>query len=387
LARFDAEGVLDQGFVPPAPDGSTLALQAVGLQPDGNIIIGGNFLSLQGANQRRVGLLYGSNGLRPFITSAARLSAVRGSDFAHQITLSGDATVPATVTVSSGALPTGVTLQSAQRRLVGKPNRVGTFLFTLRAVRAGLIHELPVTMVVQAAPVAPIVAKSAGKYHGLLQPAALNAQKGGTLELEVNNRGTVSGTLTMNGVARMLEGKVDATGRLRASTPAAPGQPVFLLDLAVERAGATNATWKGTVSRGKATAEFTAVLPQASAAQSKPFAGKHRFALVLDGKLAAQAGLRKNSSGSGLLTVSPNGVVSISGTLPDGTPFSWGGRLRTDGSVAAIFEPRSTDQVSGVMRLVRSRGKFSAQGSLTWLRSGSARQSGFQLTLQVQPPR
>jgi uncharacterized delta-60 repeat protein len=152
LARINANGVIDPSFVAPVLEGqATLNLQALAGQSDGSLLIAGNFPGLSGATQVRVGKLYGTPGLEPFVTSPSLLGAVLGADFDQLVTVAGapDA-VPATFRLTAGALPAGLSLNSSTGRITGRPSVAGTYNFTVTATRGTLSQSSPLTLVVSA---------------------------------------------------------------------------------------------------------------------------------------------------------------------------------------------------------------------------------------------
>ena len=67
----------------------------------------------------------------PTFTSAGPLAGVEGSDYSYTLTASGTPT--ATYTVTSGALPSGLTLDSTTGTISGRPTTAGTYTFTVTA--------------------------------------------------------------------------------------------------------------------------------------------------------------------------------------------------------------------------------------------------------------
>jgi len=67
----------------------------------------------------------------PTITSAAPTSAISGTPYSYTITSSGTPT--ATYAVTSGALPTGLTLNATTGTISGTPTTPGTYTFTVTA--------------------------------------------------------------------------------------------------------------------------------------------------------------------------------------------------------------------------------------------------------------
>ena len=57
IARLNANGALDTGFAP--GDGASYTVYAVTLQPDGKVLIGGGFQSVGGVLRNRIARLWG----------------------------------------------------------------------------------------------------------------------------------------------------------------------------------------------------------------------------------------------------------------------------------------------------------------------------------------
>ena len=67
----------------------------------------------------------------PTFTSAGPLAGVEGSDYSYTLTSSGTPT--ATYTVTSGALPTGLSLDATSGLISGRPTAAGSYTFTVTA--------------------------------------------------------------------------------------------------------------------------------------------------------------------------------------------------------------------------------------------------------------
>jgi hypothetical protein len=70
----------------------------------------------------------------PTITSTAPDGLVQGAAFSHTVTVSGSQ--PITFSVSSGSLPTGLSLNSTTGVISGTPTTAGSFTFTIQATNS-----------------------------------------------------------------------------------------------------------------------------------------------------------------------------------------------------------------------------------------------------------
>jgi uncharacterized delta-60 repeat protein len=68
IARLNADGSLDSSFNPgTGPDG---LVRSIALQPDGNVVIGGDFFSINGVTRHYVARLYGDSAIVPSLNIA-----------------------------------------------------------------------------------------------------------------------------------------------------------------------------------------------------------------------------------------------------------------------------------------------------------------------------
>jgi hypothetical protein len=94
----------------------------------------------------------------PTFTSAGPLAGVEGSDYSYTLTTSGTPT--ATYTVTSGALPTGLTLDATTGTISGRPTAPGTYTFTVTAANGTAPDAVATYTLVIAADLTPRLAES-----------------------------------------------------------------------------------------------------------------------------------------------------------------------------------------------------------------------------------
>ena len=127
IARLNGDGTLDTGFDPGA--GANYWVSAVAIQADGKVLIGGGFDTVDGTARKRIARLNGAT--PPVFASAAPATATLGTVYSYTFAASGFP-VP-TFHVTSGSLPPSLTLDATSGVLSGIPSVVGTYSFTVRA--------------------------------------------------------------------------------------------------------------------------------------------------------------------------------------------------------------------------------------------------------------
>jgi hypothetical protein len=94
----------------------------------------------------------------PTFTSAGPLAGVEGTDYSYTLTSSGSPA--ATYTVTSGALPTGLSLNPTTGLISGRPTAAGTYTFTVAAANGTTPDAVATYTLVIAADLTPRLAES-----------------------------------------------------------------------------------------------------------------------------------------------------------------------------------------------------------------------------------
>jgi uncharacterized delta-60 repeat protein len=122
IARLNADGSVDTTFVTSA--GADDTVYDIAIQPDGKVLIGGDF-------NKRIARMNGAT--PPEITSSLPSSTAKvGVDYNHTFTASGYPYVPKFY-ITGGSLPVGLSLDEATSVLSGKPATAGNFTYTVSA--------------------------------------------------------------------------------------------------------------------------------------------------------------------------------------------------------------------------------------------------------------
>jgi uncharacterized delta-60 repeat protein len=128
IARLWASGSLDLSFN--TTTGANGIVWAVATQPDGKVVIGGEFTEVDGQPRNHVARLNGATAptiVGPYPPSPARV----GLPYSHTFIARGFP-LP-TFYVSTGSLPPGLTLDTTSGELSGTPTVAGTYAFTVVA--------------------------------------------------------------------------------------------------------------------------------------------------------------------------------------------------------------------------------------------------------------
>jgi uncharacterized delta-60 repeat protein len=129
VARLHADGSLDSYF--DTSSGADGAVYDAAIQPDGKVVIGGEFTSVDGVAHVYIARLNGATS--PVITSNAPPSTAEvGVPYSHTFYAKGYPFAP-TFSVIAADLPDGLVLNATTGLLSGTPTTAGNYTFTVRA--------------------------------------------------------------------------------------------------------------------------------------------------------------------------------------------------------------------------------------------------------------
>jgi hypothetical protein len=129
VARLHADGSLDSYF--DTSSGADGAVYDAAIQPDGKVVIGGEFTSVDGVANVHIARVNGATS--PVITSGAPSSTAEvGVAYSHTFYAKGYPFAP-TFSVIPTDLPDGLVLNATTGLLSGTPTTEGNYTFTVRA--------------------------------------------------------------------------------------------------------------------------------------------------------------------------------------------------------------------------------------------------------------
>jgi hypothetical protein len=129
IARLHADGSLDFYF--DTSSGADGTVYDAAIQPDGKVVIGGEFTSVDGVAHVHIARLNGATS--PVITSNAPSSMAEvGVAYSHTFYAKGYPFAP-TFSVTDGDLPSGLSLEATSGQFSGIPATAGAYNFTVSA--------------------------------------------------------------------------------------------------------------------------------------------------------------------------------------------------------------------------------------------------------------
>ncbi len=159
----------------------------------------------------------------PVITSSAPPSSITGSAYSHSFTASG--TTPITWSITSGATPTGLTLNASSGVLSGTPTTVGSFSFVVQAANGTLPNATQnVTITIVAATVAPVITSSAPPNGTTTTAYSHSFTASGTTPITWSvTSGALPAGLVLNAASGALSGTPTTAGSFAFTVQAANG--------------------------------------------------------------------------------------------------------------------------------------------------------------------
>lgn len=215
----------------------------------------------------------------PVYTGPASVSATAGTAFAFTPAFSASTATPATVTtyaLTSGSLPTGLgPISASTGAITGTPTQTGTFRLEITATRGALTGVANVTLVVNPAATAPVVAIAGGNVRsstvgGTFTSGNLTATPSAGATINV---GSLPGGLTFNSglTPPTITGSPTAVGTydiiVNATNSAGTG-PSSILRLTVAPNPAAPILTSAPVAGGRVGTPFSYTLTSSPAATS-----------------------------------------------------------------------------------------------------------------------
>lgn len=203
-----------------------------------------------------------------------------------------------------------------------------------------------------------------GNYTGLFyEEEEVQHERSGLANIRINRTGSFSGTLSFNGVRRPFTGKLtnnEATVIITRTNETPVSVSFNLLSMnEMDMIG-------GTISRDDWTAQLTANRVPFNSKNPAPQSGKYTLAMRDEFTIGGPKG---NSFGA--LTVTPSGLVSISGLLSDDARVTQSIGLSGNGEwplYAPIY--RGTGSVLGWLTFTNTS-LSSVEGNVNWVKKGA----------------
>lgn len=282
---------------------------------------------------------------------------------------------PLTVTVSgSGAVSSGflgTTIQNEGVNVTVKATPARGSIFTgwtgsLTSGSAALTFPMQASMNLQANFEPSPYPAVAGNYLGLL--TASSNVPNGSFRVTVSSSGALTGRLVLDGVGYSFAARLDAEGNATVNIlrhGLSPLTLAFQLDLSGETQQLT-----GTLSDGTDTSTVSADRATFDA-KKNPSLQAGRYTIVLPAAANGDASQIPQGNGYAALTVKTSGAAVIAGRMGDGTPFSRGGTVTENGSLAVYFVPTGEKAGSGVTGLLtfRATDVSDLDGALNWVKA------------------
>ena len=222
-----------------------------------------------------------------------------------------------------------------------------------------------------------------GIYYGAL--ATGSGQQTGLVALALAPSGHFSGRLIFSGGSWSIAGYLDITGSTTITIPV-PGQSPMTLSLQADLTGGSGQI-TGLLTAGGQTYGLTVSESTFSPAKNPaPQAGHYTLVLPSDPTVTGSSG--PQGSGFATLMVNSAGDAVVAGALADGTPFSAGGHVANDGTLALYAVPRGAPAGSSLNGLLtfRSTSVSDVDGSIWWTQGANPKSIYYPAGFVIQSP-
>ena len=286
-------------------------------------------------------LLNVSNAAPQFVLPLALPAATIGQAYFYQLPVQNIDGAPATSFSVSGALPTGITLNTATGVISGRPTvtKIGGYALSFKAGNAkGLSLPALATLTVNVLP-----PNAVGVFAGPIERSPLNDNLGGRFDLNTVATGTFSGSLTLGARAKII-----FTAQLLLQS-AGSGDVILYGNIpGLTMADKTPLTAYIEVFAVEQLARLTLIHPNGTTliipAWRNPWLISKtpalnnpatRYAAYYTARLDAGQGGTVSPDGYGYasFTVKPDGTLTLAGKLPDGSAVTGGTFIGPDGQI------------------------------------------------------
>ena len=164
-----------------------------------------------GNNTKFLSITVSSTSIPPVINTTTLQSGIVGTAYNETLSANGDA--PIKWSIDSGALPDGLNIEEATGIISGTPTKAGSFNFTVKAENAAGNDTKPLSIIINAAPIPPVIITSAlpGGIVGTAYNETLSAN-GDTPITWSHDSGTLPGGLSLNVTTGEISGTPTTAG-------------------------------------------------------------------------------------------------------------------------------------------------------------------------------
>lgn len=222
-----------------------------------------------------------------------------------------------------------------------------------------------------------------GNFDGLLTDSSNVAN--GSFKATVSGSGVLTGRLVLNGATYSFKSHLDANG-VATVTIARRGLSPLTLTFQLDLSGGTQEL-TGTLTDGTTTTSITADRASFNA-KKNPSQQAGRYTMILAPAAHGDGSRTPQGNGYATLSVKTSGAAVLAGRMGDGTPFSRGGVVTENGSLAVWFVPKGETKGSSVAGLLTFRGTdvSDLDGTLAWVKAARSKDVYYPAGFATQLP-